>query len=162
MANSDRVRAVRPLAALVPKVIEPALRRRGARTAAMIAYWPSIAGAELAAVTEPLRLAPGQPGEANILYLRVSGASAIELQHRERELVDRINSYFGSAVVSRLALRQAPLRRASQPRRMARHLTPVEERAVADAVASVADEGLQRALTSLGRAIRQSRRPPTG
>jgi hypothetical protein len=160
MADSDRVRAVRPLAALVPRLIEPALRKRGARTAALVAYWPTIVGGEIATMTEPLRLAPGRPGEASILYLRVSGASAIELQHQERALVERINTFFGGAVVSRLALRQGPLQQASLPRRVPRRLTAGEDRAVAEAVAPVDDEGLKRALTGLGRAIRQSGRPP--
>ena len=152
MADSNRVRGVRPLAALMPRLIEPALRKRGARTGALIAYWPQIVGAEFAADTEPLRLSSDR-----VLHLKVNGGFAAQLLHDQRKVVERINTYFGSQIVVRLAFTQAPVGR---PRRApaAAPLSAGEERAVVEAVAEVADDGLRRSLEGLGRAIRRSGR----
>jgi len=151
MAESDRIRAVRPLAALVPRLIEPALRRRGARTAALMAYWPSIVGLEMAADTEPTRLTGDR-----VLYLKVNGGFAAQLQHDQRKVVERINTYFGSQIVVRLAFIQTPVGRRRPP--PTPPLEPSDERAVADAVAQVTDDDLRKSLTGLGRAIRRSGR----
>ena len=151
MADSDRVRAVRPLSALVPRLIEPALRRRGARSAALLAYWPSIVGPELAADTEPMRLSSDR-----VLHIKVNGGFAARLLHDQRQVIDRINTFFGSQIVARLALTQAPV--GHRLRTPVPPLSAGEAHEVASTVAPVEDEELRKSLTRLGRAIRRSGR----
>ena len=73
--------------------------------------WPTIIGAHLAAGTQPLRLvcAPGRQSHG-VLHIQIAGGGlALEIQHIEPQLKQRINLYFGYCAVARLKLHQGPL-----------------------------------------------------
>ena len=80
--------------------------------------------------------------------MHVAGSAALELQHSEPQLLERINGYFGYPAVARLRLIQAPL---ALPRRApATAPTPLDRAAQAEieaVVQPVADDALRAALT---------------
>ena len=82
--------------------------------------WAEIAGPEIAAHSEPLKMqwprpVEGQPQEPATLVLRVEGPMALEIQHSSDVILQRVNRFFGWSAVGRLALRQAPLSRRDRP-----------------------------------------------
>ena len=98
-----------------------------------------------------------------MLTIHVGGASALELQHSEPQVVERINDFFGYPAVARLRLIQAPpvrpvKRAAPAP---TRPLAADELAALAAAVAIVGDPELRGALARLGRPSRPSSCPRT-
>jgi hypothetical protein len=141
---------------LLGRILDPAARRRGLAEARLLTEWPSIVGPEVAARSQPVRLSHGRDRQGGVLSLHVAGSAALELQHSEPQVLERINGFFGYPAVARLHLVQAPLRRAGArplPARRAR-LTSAEESEVALAVHGVADPALQAALAALGRALK--------
>jgi hypothetical protein len=141
---------------LLGRILDPAARRRGLAEARLLTEWPSIVGPELAARSQPVRLSHGRDRQGGVLSLHVAGSAALELQHSEPQVLERINGFFGYPAVARLHLIQAPLQRAGGrplPARRAR-LTSAEENEVALAVQGVADPALQAALAALGRALK--------
>lgn len=144
----------RPLARSVAKLTTPAIRRRGIAEAGVIVDWPKIVGERLAAASYPEQLSkPRQGGEA-VLRLRVAGSWAVELQHLEPVIVERINAYFGYRAVDRLRIVQGPLPPEAGPREPRRRpLASAEADAVAATVAGIEDDELRTALARLGRAI---------
>ncbi|MFQ5348623.1 MAG: DUF721 domain-containing protein [Rhodothalassiaceae bacterium] len=103
-ATERRGRAV-ALAGLVPPLARKAYRARGFAQATVISRWPEIVGRALADVTLPLRLR-FRRGERTdgMLEIRIESAFAAELQHREPEILARINAFFGYRAVARLRL----------------------------------------------------------
>jgi hypothetical protein len=141
---------------LLGRVLDPAARRRGLAEARLLTEWPTIVGPELAARSQPVRLSHGPDRAGGVLSLHVAGSAALELQHSEPQVLERINGFFGHPAVARLHLIQAPLQRASGrplPARSVR-LTSTEEDEVDAAVRGVADPALQAALAALGRALK--------
>lgn len=129
--------------------------KRGMNDGAIARHWPEIAGETLARVSLPEKIAY-EKGERTrgTLQLRVSNSAlATEIQHSEPIIVERINTYFGYQAVARLRLIHGPLPppRAKAPAR--RPLTPEEETALEDQLASVDDEQIKAALEGLGRAM---------
>jgi hypothetical protein len=154
-AEAPRAGGVRHLAALLPRLTKTALGKRGFAEGGIVADWPAIVGPDLAAVSLPERLAfPQGARREGTLHVRVAGALALELQHLEPQVIERINSYFGYRAVARLRIRQAPmpLRRARGP--AAAPLDPQAARQVDSAVAAVADPALRAALAGFGKALR--------
>lgn len=150
---------VRHLAGLLPRLTKAALGKRGFAEGGIVADWPDIVGPELAAVSLPERLAfPKGARRDGILHVRVAGALALELQHLEPVVIERINGYFGYRAVAHIRIRQGPI-----PRPRARGtpaavpLDPAAARAVDSAVADIADPQLRAALAGLGRALRGRR-----
>ncbi|MGE3304185.1 MAG: DUF721 domain-containing protein [Hyphomonadaceae bacterium] len=148
---------VRHLAALLPRLTRTALGKRGFAEGGIVADWPAIVGPELAAMSLPERLSfpQGARGDGT-LQVRAAGAMALELQHLEPVLIERINGYFGYRAVARLKIRQGPVPRQRRRREVAPP-DPAAARAVDDAVAPVEDPALRAALAGFGRALRGSK-----
>ena len=141
---------------LLNRVLDPAARRRGLAEAKLLTEWPTIVGPWLAARCQPVRLSHGAGGSGGALTVHVAGAAALELQHSEPQVVERINDFFGYPAVSRLRLIQAP-----RPRAVgrvlpvgSRHLSEADEAEIATTVHGIGDPPLQAALAGLGRTLR--------
>ena len=101
---------MRPLAASMPAITRAALGKKGFALASLLTEWEAIVGPGLAGYAMPLRLAkPRDESLGATLEIRVEGAAALELQHSEPRVIERINAHFGYAAVSRLKLRQGPV-----------------------------------------------------
>lgn len=146
---------LRALAVSLPKVTGKAFGRDGLALSGLIADWPTIIGAELAAVTLPRQL--DKRGEGT-LTLRVAPAHALTVQHLEPLVLERVNTYLGHRAVSRLFLKQGPIASAQPRARRAPATLSAEQKAALDArVATVDDDELRDALERLGRAVHQDR-----
>ena len=143
------------LATLLPPVLRPALLRRGFALPELVTDWTIIAGPLLAEVSVPEKLIRDRNGENAVLVVRVSPAVALQFQHDEPQILERINSFFGFNAVSRLRLRQAPL-----PPRPVRPPPPpplvaAEKAAIADRLTGIEDAELRDRLARLGETIRR-------
>ncbi|WGF87771.1 DUF721 domain-containing protein [Marinivivus vitaminiproducens] len=148
-------RGPRRLEATLHRLLDPAARRRGFIEGRVFRAWPAIVGDDIAALCQPIRLSPGSGGGSGVLHVRVSGSAGLELQHTEPLVLQRINAYFGRAVVGRLRLTQAPAPLPPEPARLpARHLTGSEIEAIARSVDAITHPALREALRTLGEAVR--------
>ena len=95
----------RAVGVAVSKLTVPIVARRGGGILVRLkAEWAAIVGPDWAEVSWPAAL-----GRDGVLKLRVAPGAALELQHRAPLIIERINLFFGRAVVTRLALVQGPL-----------------------------------------------------
>jgi hypothetical protein len=89
--------------------------------------------------------------------LRVDGPRAIELQHKTRQVIERINASFGYRAVAELRFIQAPLagaRAHTKPRPFRRG--PAAAAVDLANLVTVQDEALRAALARLQASIRRS------
>jgi hypothetical protein len=150
----------------LPGLTAKALQKYGFSTASLILDWPAIVGREIAQYAAPECVKwPRSPAAAEeeetiaggrrsgaVLVLRVDGAKALEVQYRARQIIDRINAYFGYAAIAQLRVVQAPVP-ALQPKRGPR----AKAEPLAQEVAGIADARLRDALARLGAEIRTGR-----
>jgi len=152
----------RALAAVLPKVAEPALRKRGFSAVEIITNWREIVGPGLADEASPDRLAfPRGARSQGTLHVTAPGAVALEIQHLEPLIIERINTYFGYGAVCRIALSQGAARKRpdAEKKAPARH-RPVNaiRRAEIDAsTRDIASGQLRDALRSLGKSVASAR-----
>jgi len=148
----------KPLRDLLGKVVGDAFTRAGFASAELVTRWTEIAGAEIAAHSEPVKIqwlrgVDGAERPAGTLILRVEGPAAIEIQHLGNLICERVNRFLGWRAVDRIALRQAPLRRALRSKGPSADAAAAAR--IADTMPEVADEDLRQALARLGAAIRR-------
>src|SRR5438876_12403237 len=149
----------KPLSVLLSDVFSDAYAKQGFASTELVTRWAEIAGAEIAAHSEPEKIQwprplPGQPAAPGTLVLRVEGPTAVEIQHLSGVILERVNRFFGWQAVAALRLRQAPLRRrAKAPPRCGD--AEAAARIAAD-LPEIADENLRAALGRLGAAVKQS------
>jgi hypothetical protein len=146
---------------LLSSLLDPAARRRGLAEAKLLTEWPSIVGPALAGRCQPIRLDNSTGLGGGVLVLHVTGAAALELQHSELQILERINGFFGYPAVTRLRLIQAPPPRSnSRPRpRVDRAVPAADQLEVREAVQVIRDPALRTALADLGRALKSRSHP---
>jgi hypothetical protein len=157
----------RAIAATLPRIAGPALRRRGfagggEASVRVVTDWAEIVGAALARDSLPERLTfPRGAESGGVLRIRAAGPLALELQHLEPLVIERINRYFGYRAVAKLSFVQAPV--SAAPRRTPPALPPEptgpEAARLAASLAGIEDEALRGALAGLGRAVLARRTP---
>jgi hypothetical protein len=148
----------RAIAALLPKVAAPALRRRGFASVELVTRWPEIVGKQLARDSMPERLHfPGSSRTGGTLRIRASGSMALELQHLEPLILEKINGYFGYNAVGRITILQGPPRKEpGAPPPPPPKLTPAEAIEVDAQTATIGEEHLRDALNRLGKAVKSA------
>jgi hypothetical protein len=152
--------SAKPLSVLLSDVFSEAYAKQGFAARELVTRWAEIAGSEVAAHSEPLKIqwprpVEGQPTEPATLVLRVEGPMALEIQHSSDVILQRVNRFFGWSAVGRLALRQAPLSR--RDRSIASRAPDPETVAkVAESLSSVEDAELRAALARLGASIKRN------
>jgi hypothetical protein len=142
----------------LPKITKAILDKGGRDYATIIAEWPAMVGPALAGSSQPEKLARRRTGDersaGGVLTLRVTGGAALEIQHREPQIIERINSYLGYRAVARLKLVQGvPTRRPAPGLPPMRELTPAESQTIESAASPVADPDLRSGLARFGRAL---------
>ena len=150
----------KPLSVLLGDVFSDAYAKQGFAARELVTRWAEIAGREIAAHSEPLKLqwprpVEGQPQEPATLVLRVEGPMALEIQHSADVILERVNRFFGWSAVGKLAFRQAPLSRVRRPARPG----PPDPKSVAkveESLGDIEDEQLKSALARLGAAIKRN------
>ncbi len=130
------------------RILRAALARRGGALGQILAQWPAIIGAELAAVTRVERLS-----KTGVLTLTVEGSAALDLQHEAPRLIERINLFLGTAAVTGLRFQRGQIARAPA-RVVLRRLSASEEQELARTIKPVGEGPLGEALTRLGRALK--------
>ena len=105
--NSVRNPGLKTLQQSVLKITDVAIRKRGFVESALIHKWTSIVGKEIAAWSVPNRLVflRGSTLDAT-LHLDVLSARALEIQHNEMVILERINVVFGYKAINKIAIRQ--------------------------------------------------------
>ena len=152
-----RVPGLRALAEAVGAITEPMVAGKRVALPLLAADWARLVGEALARVSLPEKMGGrARDGNATILTVRVAhGAVAIELQHREPWLLERINQHFGYRAIGALRFRQAPLpeaRGATRPPAPAR-LSPADAEWLARLGREAEDCVLEQILMRLGRHI---------
>ncbi|GGF16602.1 hypothetical protein GCM10011611_22970 [Aliidongia dinghuensis] len=153
---------MKSIAGSVSKIAAPVLGRRGLAEAEMILGWAAVVGEDLARDTLPIKLSFGKGERVDgTLHLKVVSAAAPEVRHREPQIIERINGFFGYRAVAHLKLTQGPLPGAPvAPPKSPRPLTPAESQTLHRSLDGIADPDLKAALERWGRAVLGDQPPP--
>lgn len=165
MANNDKPnttdvrrgsRLPLPLYKAIEQVTKPVFKTRGLAEARLITEWHLIAGSVLSEKSLPQKIVfqKGKRGEG-VLHLVVAPGWALEVQHLEPVILDKIATYFGYRAVAKIHILQAPLPKTAEEKKPA-PLKPLDAKTRAQlniATESVENSELKESLTALGEAI---------
>lgn len=149
----------KPLSDLLRKTLADSFARQGFASTELISRWSDIAGLEVAAHAQPVKIQWPRPiGDAPpdpaTLVLRVQGPSALEIQHLSDVIIERVNRFLGWQAIGRIALRQAPLVRRPVKRRPPPP-DPAETARIAASLPPDTDDDLRQALARLGASVKR-------
>lgn len=162
-AGADWKRGAVPLSDLLPKLVDPIYANKGLSSSALIAAWPELAGASFAncsmieTIKWPHQRSNGEPSfQGGILIVRVDGPKAIYLQHEEKQIIQRVNRFFGFSAIDRLKITQGAISRSrkAEPIPMP-DLSKKQEKKLRECINELDDPDLNDAVLKLGKGVLQ-------
>lgn len=148
----------RALADLVPGLTKDILGKKGLLFGKMLAEWPAIAGADIAAQTTPLDLKYAKKLDKKsqaTLHLAVQSAYALEFNYQKNLLIERLNMFFGYPAIKDIKIVQQDnvMTNKKVSVKPSRALTLPEQQKLDEMVRGIQENDLQIALKNLGKAI---------
>lgn len=164
-----RMRGFEPASGFVRDPVRHAGESRGFAVTRLLTHWPEVVGAELAAMTRPVKIGYKRDGFGAVLTLLVAPAHAPMVQMQLPRIVEKVNAVYGYAAISRIALTQTAATGFSEgqaefiPAPKATPAPPPEVVAEArDTAAPIGDPDLRAALEALAQNILTRRRTQKG
>lgn len=135
----------------------PAFKKYGIVQARLTTDWTHIVGAVLAQKALPTRIQfPKGHRDRGTLFLDVSTGWALEIQHLEPVILEKISTYFGYRAVERIHITQRPLPlkpAAAKPAPVPPPLAEDAKEKLRQSIEQVTDPDLKAALEKLGEGI---------
>ncbi len=142
-------------------MLKKVLGKKGMVGADVLSMWEHIVGEEIASYTFPekIEFKRGQRYDG-VLKLKVpAGGFALEVQHREKIIVEKINLYFGYNAVSCLKIIQdgsltlKVLKKSNQPTKQKSLVSNEEQNYINELTDDVVNENLKKSLQRLGQSV---------
>lgn len=146
------------LAAETLPFLKKILSKKATMTVDVLLFWEQIVGEELSSYTFPEKIMFKNKERTNgVLCVNVAnGAFALELQHREKFVLDKVNAFFGYQAVCSLRIRQTPTALSikkiqfNQPKIKKKLVSKEEQNYIEQITTDVENTDLQKKLQSLG------------
>lgn len=155
-AEEKRSYVTQALGKSIARLTQSTYQKRGFADGEILHRWPTIVGEMLSHASHPEKIVyPSNKNGDGTLHLRVGNPGlALDIQHMEPMILDRINGHFGYRAVGRLKLIQAPLppskeKSTFQPK----SLNADERHALEEVLAPVEDPDLKKTLERLGQSV---------
>lgn len=135
---------------------------RGFAESRLLTHWAEIVGTDFAAMARPVDVKYGRQGLGATLTVLTTGAMAPMLEMQKEALRERVNATYGYNAISRIRVTQTAPTGFAEGQVSFQHRKGPEQAAAPSpeivkeseaAAAPVGDEGLRRALESLGRYV---------
>ncbi len=165
ISKEPRCHDLESIGSIVMPMIKGVMSAEDLVAADVMLNWGGIIGSEIASFCNPLKVKYNPRENCRILYVEVPiGGFALEMQHRENYILEKINSYFGYRAVHKLNISQSA---SMQPRgifpqlqekKKKAELTADDEKYLLELVEGITDEKLKEILIKLGKSVIQSQR----
>ena len=102
--RSNSIQGLRSLKDTLPKNIKKVLNKRGQIYSEILNNWKYIAGENLFKVCYPKSYKNSNRFNVSTLLIMVKRGHEVDLEYSKKEIIDKINNFFGNSVVEKLKL----------------------------------------------------------
>ncbi|MFV0626279.1 MAG: DUF721 domain-containing protein [Alphaproteobacteria bacterium] len=108
MAEERKTKGLSSIADIITPFARQSIKKRGFIEIDIIVNWDKIVGKDLSQYSLPQKIdfVRDERTNGNLHIQVISGAFALEIKHKERIILEKINTYFGYQAVSRLTISQ--------------------------------------------------------
>ena len=99
------IQGLRPLANTLPQQVKKILKKNGFNLNSIVDNWTKIVGCEISNSSYPLNIkTQGIPKEVTLI-LNVIRGKEIDIEYNKKNIIDKINSYFGYTFVKNIQIK---------------------------------------------------------
>lgn len=158
---------MKPINKIVHKLTKKYVKHQRLSVAELKLHWHHIFDAPLAFKIEPIKLAGfydktshSTAGKTYILHLKVDPSWAIEVQHLQTEICQKMNSYFGCSIIKQLRIQQGQMdnqkNMAVKQKKKLEKLSQNDEIKIENILQDIDNPELNEKLKKLGKTLHAS------
>ena len=99
------VQGLRPFSSSIPKTLKKYLQKGGYNYSNIIDNWTKMVGKKISDVCYPIKIKMGKEMKEGNLVLSVIHGKEMEIEYEKKEIIDKINSFFGYNCISKVTLK---------------------------------------------------------
>tara|TARA_B100001248_G_scaffold51975_1_gene33881 strand:+ start:432 stop:917 length:486 start_codon:yes stop_codon:yes gene_type:complete len=101
------IQGLRPFSSSIPKTLRKHLRKGGYNYSNIIDNWTKIVSKKISDSCYPIKVKMGKDMKDGNLILNVIHGKELEVEYDKKEIIDKINSFFGYNCISHVTLKIA-------------------------------------------------------
>ena len=99
------LQGLRPFSSSIPKTLKKHLRKGGYNYSNIVDNWTNIVSKKISAACYPITVKMGKDMKDGNLVLNVAHGKEMEVEYEKKEIMDKINSFFGYNCISHVTLK---------------------------------------------------------
>ena len=99
------IQGLRPFSSSIPKTLKKYLRKEGYNYSSIVDNWTKLVGVKISDACYPLTVKMGKEMKEGTLVLNVMHGKEMEVEYEKKEIIDKINSFFGYKCINNVKLK---------------------------------------------------------
>jgi|TARA_B100000497_G_scaffold55575_1_gene63591 hypothetical protein len=99
------IQGLRPFSSSIPKTLKKHLRKGGYNYSNIVDNWTKMVGKKISDACYPMTVKMGKEMRDGTLILNVIHGKEMEIEYEKKEIIDKINSFFGYNCISNVTLK---------------------------------------------------------
>ena len=99
------LQGLRPFSSSIPKTLKRYLRKSGYNYSNIVDNWTKMMSKKISDVCYPIKVKMGKDMKNGNLVLNVIHGKEVEIEYAKREIIDKINSFFGYNCINQVTLK---------------------------------------------------------
>ena len=99
------IQGLRPFSSSIPKTLKKHLRKGGYNYSNIVDNWTKMVGKKISDACYPITVKMGKNMKDGNLVLNVVHGKEIEIEYEKKEIMDKINSFFGYNCIGQVTLK---------------------------------------------------------
>ena len=99
------IQGLRPFSSSIPKTLKKYLKKGGYNYSTIVDNWTKMVSKEISDSCYPITVKMGKDMKDGTLVLNVFHGKELEIEYAKKEIVDKINSFFGYNCISQVTLK---------------------------------------------------------
>ena len=99
------IQGLRPFSSSIPKTLKKHLRKGGYNYSNIVDNWTKIVSKKISDACYPVTIKMGKNMRDGNLVLNVIHGKEVEVEYEKKEIIDKINSFFGYDCIGRVTLK---------------------------------------------------------
>ena len=99
------IQGLRPFSSSIPKTLKKHLRKGGYNYSSIVDNWTKIVSKKISDACYPITIKMGKEMRNGKLILNVIHGKEMDMEYEKKEIIDKINSFFGYNCISQIILK---------------------------------------------------------
>ena len=146
------IQGLRPFSSSIPKTLKKHLRKGGYNYSNIVDNWTKMVSKKVSDACYPLMVKMGKEMRDGTLVLNVIHGKEMEVEYEKKEIIDKINSFFGYNCISQVTLKivQDTIKTNEKVFPKIKNFSKIEEK-----MNKVSDDGLKNSLNNFLKAFNE-------